>query len=800
MKKLLTTACLSVVTTVAIVSFTAPTVFGQEQKTAKVNPSPPKSSAQEVLDPERKALYEKWMRFPTLVKNWVTNAKWAASGKRLWYWTGIPDRPELQVLDLESNKIRAFLDATKVRAALASKLGHEPAGAGLPFQNFEFTDATETRIRFSVEGREFELHPETHALNEWPPVPEATRRITQPQRTRHADVPGWPVDLVEIRSPDGRSFAHLKDHNVWIRSAEDGRLVQLTRDGVADYEWAADEADEEGRRWAWWSPDGKRLAVRKEDNRQVLKMPILDYDSAGSVHWARMAPLGGKRPQPELWVLDPSTLKHTRIDIGPEPDQMLQMMGWRTDGSELLYVRTNRLWTKWELLAADPVTGASRIVLSDSQDYLRGDIAQGLRFLSDGERFIRLSDQDGWAHLSLYDMRGNLLRRLTKGNWEVLQIVAIAEASGWVYFRGRDDPARPYDTHFYRVRLDGSGFKRLTDEPGRHGGFVSPSGEFFIDQHSDLARPWRFDLRRGDGTHVRTLAVADTSGLGELGWSAPEAFVVKADDGVTDLHGVLWKPANLDPSRKYPVIEHIYGGGASVVPGVFTLSGPGVWAQAMAQLGFITLMVDGRGVTQGRGRQFAAWTFGNMGRYEIPDHVAALRQLAAKRPYMDLKRVGIYGYSWGGHFAMRALLQAPDAYHVGVAGAPDTDLRWFTYQGDGYPQYRGGLDYASNLWLADRLQGKLLIYHGTSDLNVPINVTMKMINEFIRHGKRVDLMLFPGKTHAEVSEPTLYQGYVLPMARDYFVEHLKPLVAPPRARPAVRSGEAMNDAASSPMY
>ena len=730
------------------------------------------SVAQDVLDPERKLLYEKWMRFPSLVKNWQIRPTWAASGRLLWYWTGIPDRPELQLLDLGSLRVRPFLDVGKVRGALASKLGHEPAGAGLPFQSFQFADTTETRIRFSVEGRQFELHPATYALNELTPRGDSSRQGSEPQRTRHADVPGWPVDLFELHSPDRLWFAHLKDHNVWLRSSQDGRLVQLTTDGVPDYEWAADEADEEGGRWAWWSPDGKRLAVRKEDNRQVQKMPILDYDSAGSVHWARFARLGGKRPQPELWVLDPSTLKHVRIDIGPEPDQMLRMVGWRPDGSELLYLRANRLVTRWELLAANPATGASRVVLSESQDYLRGSFTQGLRFLSDGERFLRLSDRDGWAHLSLYDLSGKLLRHLSTGNWEVLQIVAVAQTSGWVYFRGRDDPKRPYDTHLYRVKLDGSGFTRLTQAPGWHGVSVSPSGEHFLDVHSDLARPWQIDLRRGDGTLLRTLAVADTSGLGELGWSPPETFVVKADDGVTDLHGILWKPANFDPSRKYPVLEYIYGA-SSIVPGLFTQSGNGVWAQAMAQLGFITFMVDGRG-TEGRGRQFSAWTFGNVGRYEIPDHVAALRQLGAQRPYMDLKRVGIYGYSWGGHFATRALLQAPDAYHVGVAGAPDTDLRWFTYQGDGDPHYRGGLDYASNLWLANRLQGKLLIFHGTSDLNVPLNVTMQMLNEFIRLRKRVDLMLFPGKTHDELFEPALFNGYILPMVRDYFVEHLRP--------------------------
>jgi dipeptidyl aminopeptidase/acylaminoacyl peptidase len=723
---------------------------------------------QDTLPPQQKTLYEQWMQVPKLITNVPSDPVWGAGDRRLWYWLGIPDHPELYVFDLETNTVRPYLDTTRVRAALASKLGHEPTGAGLPFQSFAFSDSTESGIRFRAEGREFELQPETYVITERPPVPEATRLLTQPQRTRAAMSGGAPTDLFEVRSPDGRWFAHLKDHNVWLRSAEDGHLVQLTRDGVEDYAWGADWAN---AGWAWWSPDGQRLAVRKEDNREVFKAPILKYEASSaqwvppSVQWVRHPSIDGDQSQPEIWILDPGNLTHTRIDLGPEPDQQIRRIGWQRDGSALLFQRLNRQWTKWELLAADPATGTVRVVLSESQDYLRGDRTQGIRFLADGKRFLRLSDQDGWAHVSLYDLRGNLVQRLTHGNWDVRNIVSIAEGTGWVYVRGSDDPARPYDRHLYRVRLDGTGFARLTDAPGRHEVSVSRSGEYFFDRHSDLARPWVTDIRRGDGTLVRTIASADISRLRELGWSAPEPFVVKADDGVTDLHGILWKPATFDPSRKYPVIEYIYGGAQSEVPTGFSGWDPGVWTQAMAQLGFITIHLESRG-TASRGRQFAAWKFGNVGRYEIPDHVAALRQLAAGRPYMDLRRVGIYGYSWGGHFAMRALLQAPDVYHVGVAGGPDIDLRAYDEPGD--PEHRGDLDYGSNYWLADRLQGKLLMYSGTLE---PGQGFMKMVNEFVRHGTRVDLMLFPGRGHD--LEPSLHQGYILPMVRDYFVEHLK---------------------------
>ena len=737
--------------------------------------APTSVAGQAVLTAAQEAAYDKWMGFWTWPKTPSVSATWLADGKRAWVWTGAPALPDLQLFDASANSISPMVDIARLRTMLARTLGREPALPGVPFRAFEFTNATQTAIRFSIDRRDFVLNLNTNALEEVDSLSDAQRRLQRAQPTRRAAVSGWPVDLDEIRSPDGRMFAHLKDHNVWLRSAEDGRLVRLTDDGIADYEWAADEVDDLNGQWAFWSPDGQKLAVRKEDNRQVAKMPLLDYDRAGIVRWARFGLMGGKRPQPELWVLDPQTLQHTRVDIGRDADQQILMMGWRPDGSELLYMRMNRAGTRSELCAANPSTGAARVILREDNDFRRSGAitSQSYRFLANGTHFLARSDRDGWYHLYLYDLRGTLIRQLTTGRWEVQNVVTVDEKQGWVYFQGSDDPSAPYDVHLYRVGLDGTGFKRLTAAPGFHAVRVSPSGDFFVDRHSALNRPWQVDIRRTDGTFVRTLSIADTAGFSTAGWLAPETFTVKSDDGVTDLHGVLWKPANFDPARKYPVIDYIYAGpGAPIVPRHFNLSSAAVHAQAMAQLGFITFMVDGRG-TERRGRAFAAWTFGQSGRYEIPDHVAALRQLAAQRPYMDLQRVGITGHSWGGHFAVRALLQAPEVYHVAVASAPDTDLRWFTYQGESYAQYRGDLEFASNIPLADRLKGKLLIVHGTSDLNVPFNVTMQMTDALIRHGKRFDMLVLPGRDH-DILAPGPLEVYLRRLTRDYFIEHLKP--------------------------
>jgi len=264
---------------------------------------------------------------------------------------------------------------------------------------------------------------------------------------------------------------------------------------------------------------------------------------------------------------------------------------------------------------------------------------------------------------------------------------------------------------------------------------------------------------------MHVLSEANVGALAELGWSPPEEFVVKAADGQTDLYGVLYRPFDFDSQKKYPVVEMIHAG--SIVPTSFS---PNWWAiptQALAQLGFITFIVEGRGTGE-RGRTFRNAIYGKVGRVEIEDHVAALRQLAADRPYMDLSRVGIMGSSHGGYYAIRAMLLAPDLYRVGVASAPMATLPGPLFLGpreENQEAYR----YASNLNFADRLQGKLLLIHGTADMNVPLSVTLRFIEALIQANKPYDLILMPDRDHIN-----LWGDYSRETVRRYFQEHLKP--------------------------
>lgn len=362
----------------------------------------------------------------------------------------------------------------------------------------------------------------------------------------------------------------------------------------------------------------------------------------------------------------------------------------------------------------------------------------------------------------------------------MVKVVAVDEKASWVYFTAHADRQRPYDTHLYRVSLQGEGFMQLTEATGSHGSIhFAPSKEFFLDSHSSLDRAHRVELRRADGTLLQTLAQANIEALKELKWSPPEEFVVKAADGETDLYGVLFKPCDFDPGKKYPVIEYIYAGPQMlVVPRTFMggdwwLARMPVGAQALAQLGFVIFIVDGRG-TPGRGKEFQDVVYGNFGRHEIPEHVAVLKQLAATRPYMDLSRVGIYGHSWGGYFTIRAMLLAPDVYHVGVASAGLAEPIGTTpvepYLGF-LQDNKEAYEYASNLRLAGNLKGKLLLLIGTSGPLFEQN--MKMVEAFIRAGKPYDLNVFPEQGHDFIKNP-IARRYYWETLRRYFQEHLKP--------------------------
>jgi len=724
----------------------------------------PPLAAQDVEQAKREAMYNRYLGFASYVKGGVIEPHWMADGSSFWYADDVHENTVIWKVDPAANSKVPLFDTAQLHQALSKVLSYELPHQGLPFHTFAFVDG-ERAVRFTVEDTEFILSLDSYEIRRAPAPAEEGRIRAQSG---------------EVLSPDGRWIATVKDHNLWLTSAADGRQVQLTSDGVQDYEWVLHPILQ--RHGAKWSPDGSILAATKEDYRQAPKIPLVDWlGSKEEVEWS----LFDRKPglpirEVELSLIDVPSGRRSLVETGEEPGSRVSLLGWLSDGSELLFFSRGDSGRPVRLMAADARTGSTRLVLSEEHPVRQrsdGPRTGETPFtaLEDGRRFVWLSGRTGWRHLYLYDLAGHLVRPLTQGEFPVERVVRLDETAGWVYFTARGDHERPYDTHLYRVSLEGAGLTRLTEAAGQHRIQFAPSGRFFLDTHSNVDRAPAVELRRADGELLQTLETANVDALKDLHWSPPEEFVVQASDGETDLYGVLHKPYDFHPDKKYPVILY-----TAPLTRTFTgsgaLEGRPVWPQAMAQLGFITFSVDVREpVVSSRGGEFDRVTAGTIGRYEVPDYVAALKGLAADRPFMDISRVGVIGLSYGGYLAIRAMLQAPDDFHVGVAVAAITD----SY---GHPNFyrlgsprdnREAFEDASNLSLAGNLKGRLLLVQGTHDTAVPFSHAMKMIDALTRAGKLYDLLVLPGWGHwwPDTEE---WERYRLEAYCRYFQEHLKP--------------------------
>jgi dipeptidyl aminopeptidase/acylaminoacyl peptidase len=573
-------------------------------------------------------------------------------------------------------------------------------------------------------------------------------------------------------SPSFERYAYSINGDLFVQALGEAEGRNLTGDGEEDVYW---QVDVQG-----WSPDSTKVIGLRIDARGVHHIPIVEYTwPEETVREVPYAKAGGSFMQVEFAVFAFDTGEKTVVDTGTE-EAYLFPVGWRQDSSELLFLRLSREAKRLDLMAADPGTGKSRVVLTDTQETFVG----GLDFITGGwkeyytpiegtDEFLWLSERDGWRHIYRYDLDGRLIGRLTEGPFPVLMVVDVDREQDLVFFKANAEE-RPYDSHLYRVNLDGEGFKRLTEGTGDHLVQLAPSKRCFLDQHSSVTRPPVTEVRSTEGEHLLTLSEADTTALEAFGWLPGEEFTVKADDGATDLRGILFRPIDFDPQKKYPVIDFIYAGPfTTVVPN--TYASPDRLprhANSMAQLGFITFIVDGRGTTQ-RGKAFQDASYGRIGEIEIPDHVAALRQLAAERPYMDLDRVGIFGTSWGGYFALRGMLTAPDVFHVGIAVAPGdlTEAQAINEPYMGLPKNnQKGYAAGSNPNVADQLKGKLLLIHGTADVNAPVSTTMRMADALIRSGKMHDMAIIPGANHFFGGSGGMYMSRLV---IQYFREHLQ---------------------------
>lgn len=542
------------------------------------------------------------------------------------------------------------------------------------------------------------------------------------------------------------------------RIARDGDALRVLRPDRTEAARLANAPDT-----AWevrpegWHPAGRWFAAIRSTSAGVHRVPVIDYSRAlERVEPAEYPKSGTPLPVQTIHVVDAQDggMRQAELDTG---DAYLWIAGWRAEPAELLVMRMTRTGKQLDLLAIDAADGSSRILARDARpetsvaalDFATGGWINQVTVPPDGSGFLWFSERDGWRHLYRYGWDGGQPRQLTRGAFVVHRVVRVEPSR--IFVIASADTARPYDQHLYVLPANGGALRQITREPGMHDVQFSPGGGAFLDVHSSIDRPYATDLRRADGQLIARLEEAHTAPLAALGHRPPEPFTALAADGTTRLHGVIYTPADFDAARRYPVVDYIYGGPwLSAVQKEYapTLSMHRI-AASLAQMGLVVVMVDARG-TPGRDKAFQDATYGRVGQMEIADHVAALQSAARTRPWMDLSRAGIAGHSWGGYFALRGMLTAPEFFRAGYAGAPGdlTELAVINEPHMGMPaENPEGYERASNLPLAANLAGPLKIMHGTSDVNAPFSSTMRMISAFIAADRRFDLLVIPNAPH-----------------------------------------------------
>jgi dipeptidyl-peptidase-4 len=629
--------------------------------------------------------------------------------------------------------------------------------AGKPVAVFEAAEAAGTAL---IDGT-------------WKPrEPQAPREENRRRGQRNGN--GRSPD--SFTSPDGKYLAFFKDHNLFVREPESGEEYPLSTDGSADDAHA-------GR--VWWSPDSRRvvaLRTKAGGDRKVYYVESSPKDQLQpKLHSYDYLKPGDPIPLAKPQLFDPEKRKHIAVneELFPNPWNITELR-WEPDSTRFTFLYNQRGHQVMRVVAVNAETGEARALVDEQcPTFFCYSSKLFLRHLPATREILWMSERDGWNHLYLYDAgTGQVKNQITRGEWVVRSVERVDEQNRQIWFRaGGIRPGQdPYHLHYCRVNFDGTGLTVLTEGDGTHSVAFSPDRRFFVDTFSRVDLPPVHELRRAeDGQLICELERADAGELIAAGWRAPERFVAKGRDGATDIYGIILRPTNFDPARKYPVIEDIYAGPHdSFVPKGFNAY---YKMQSLAELGFVVVKVDGMG-TSNRSKKFHDVCWKNLADAGFPDRIAWLKAAAAAHPELDLTRVGIYGGSAGGQSSTGALLFHGDFYKVAVSDCGCHDNRmdkiWWNEQWMGWPV---GPHYEeqSNVTQAHRLTGRLMLVVGEMDENVDPASTMQVANALIKADKDFDLLVIPGAGHGAAEGK-----YGSRRRADFFVRHL--LGVEPRAR------------------
>jgi dipeptidyl-peptidase-4 len=712
-----------------------------------------------------------------LVTGMGVQPTWLPDG-RFWYRTGVPEGSAFFVVDPARRTREPVFDQARLASALAAATGSAVNGNRLPFQSFDLAKDGRS-LTVSVQGRRWSCDLQQYAC-------------------AAAPAPAGAPENSSV-SPDGRWAVFIRDNNLWAKELPGGGETQLTTDGVEDFGYATDNAG-----WTHgddpvltWSPDSRQLATFQHDGRGVSDMYLVSTNVGSPRLEAWKYPLPGDsvvfrihrvvvrmgddgRPQVVRLQMPPDAHRSTVTDHVACSGGTLCDAQWYPDGSHLAFVSSSRDHKTAWFRVANARTGEVRTLFEERMPTQVGDAALNeslWRVLPASNELIWWSQRDDWTHLYLYDLRtGRLKNRITAGAGNVDEIVRVDERARTLYFlgSGREQGRDPYFRHLYRVGFDGRGLTLLTPEDANHVVSMSPDGRFFVDSYSTPDTPPVTVLRDMNGRLVQMLERADVSRLVATGWRPPTRIRMKARDGRTDIYGLMYTPTTMDSTRKYPIVNYIYPGPQSGSVGPRSFFPARGDHQALAELGFVVVQIDGMG-TPGRSKSFADAYYGRMGDNTLPDQIAGMRELAQRYPFIDIDRAGIWGHSGGGFATAAAMFRHPDFFKVGVAQSGNHDNR--NYEDDWGERYHGLLvrsgdtdNYAAeaNQTHAANLRGKLLLAHGAMDDNVPPYNTMLVVDALVKAGKDFDMLIFPHARHGYGSA----NAYMTRRRWDYFVRHL----------------------------
>ena len=755
----------------------------------------------------------------TMLFSTVVDPHWFGQGSKFWYEYKTSDGNFWYVVDPFARKKELLFDRDKLASELTAIVRDPFDAQHLPIRNLKAKEDGRT-FTFEVVSSQDEKPKEKDKKAKEKKIfyfayDYVSHRLShlidkekEPKRFGWASV-----------SPDKETVVYAKDCNLYRMSMADYRKlqkdekdstiveIQLTEDGTEHFGYGipyslqnTDTLCNGDRRgvWGYWSPDSKYFVTVVTDERRVKDLWVINSLASPRPTletYRYQMPGEMDAPEDHLYIFDMTTNTRKEIRTSAWKNQSVSLEGmpskrkdrdaefvprvWLGDSNRFFLTRSSR-----DLHRIDVCTytlGQDSIVPVVEERMNTYQETRPIFIFNGGKEFVQWSERDGWAHLYLYDDKGNLKNRITEGPWHVERVVKIDEASRTIFFiaNGRENGENPYYEHLYKVNADGSGLQLLTEGDFFHQTSIDDDARFIVDNYSRVNTIPCADLIDRNGKKVMTLQESDFSQLFAAGYQFPELFTVKAADGVTDLYGVMYKPFNFDSTKVYPIIDYVYPG-PQVEAVYYPFTRMSVRTDRLAQAGFIVISVGQRGGHPSRSKWYHNYGYGNMRDYPLADHKAAVEQLAARYKFIDIDRVGIHGHSGGGFMSTAAICQYPDFYKAAVSCAGNHDNRiynrWWsethhgvkeeiTEDGDTTFVYR----IATNPEIARRLKGRLMLVHGDIDNNVHPANTLRVVNALIRANKRFELLILPGQRHGFGNMDEYFYWRMV----DFFSEYLK---------------------------